>query len=198
MGCCVWTMEFACHCCLSQLKCVKSAQMDAFVIFSSVPSPCQAALAKGFQVWSFHNINVKEKSVLKDGWLQNCHGIPWDGGGAPPCPIIDPIPPPPSSQCWWKPVGWRNFPPPELDLMDLDIDLSLTRMEELVGGVLISPSKSKVLISPKSKVLISPANSKVKHLLDSLVAKGIGLTNSNTNTTSIVLTDSRPNSWNAD
>ena len=91
-------------------------------------------------------------------------------------------------------MGWRNFPPPELDLMDLDIDLSLTRMEELVGGVLISPSKSKVLISPKSKVLISPANSKVKHLLDSLVAKGIGLTNSNTNTKSIVLTDSRPNS----
>ena len=78
-------------------------------------------------------------------------------------------------------MGWRNFPPPELDWMDLDIDLSLTRMEELVGGVLISPSKSKVLISP--------ANSKVKHLLDSLVAKGIGLTNSNTNTKSIVLTD---------
>ena len=95
-------------------------------------------------------------------------------------------------------MGWKNCPPPELDLMDLDIDLSLTRMEELVGGVLISPSKSKVLISPskskvlispKSKVLISPANSKVKHLLDSLVAKGIGLTNSNTNTKSIVLTD---------
>ena len=36
----VWTIEFACHCCLSQLRCVKSAQMDAFAIFSSVPSPC--------------------------------------------------------------------------------------------------------------------------------------------------------------
>ena len=58
-------------------------------------------------------------------------------------------------------MGWRNCPPPELDWMDLDIDLSLTRMEELVGGVLISPSKSKVHISP--------ANSKVKHLPDSQV-----------------------------
>ena len=54
-------------------------------------------------------------------------------------------------------MGLGNFPPPELNWMDLDIDLSLTRMEELVGGVLISPSKSKVHISP--------ANSKVKHLL---------------------------------
>ena len=38
---------------------------------------------------------------------------------------------------------------PELDLMDIDL---LTRMEGLVGGVLISPAKSKV-----------------KNLLDSLV-----------------------------
>ena len=52
-------------------------------------------------------------------------------------------------------MGWRNCPPPELDRMD--IDLSLTRMEELVGGVLISPSKSKVKHLPGSLVEVTVA-----------------------------------------
>ena len=64
----------------------------------------------------------------------------WWGGSTASHRTISP-PHSEREQYWWEAVEWGNFPPPELDQMDIDL---LTRMEGLVGGVLISPSKSKV------------------------------------------------------